>query len=321
MSVERWQLPSGRIATIDLNQPAEAVEDARRLLREFGDAELINKEAPDAGKSVEGENQKPTKDSVESKATRHARAAKAPRGTIAADRRIVVEDVPARDATVHEHAVVEAAPPRDVVRAEDELAHLPLRIRRTTSGLRARVWRSGDGTWWRQGGHVWIRETSGERAFCITLYKGANEGDLRFMLELIEAARAGKGFGSVWHPVTAAWADDLTFSTGSSSRPYADPYTHTDREADVHPCDDDTCAKLWHADADDHELDGGGKSFAEDMGGYEISVQRAQEPDAPWRVRVNVGWFDGMPADVASFVNDLQWMQGECERANRERAA
>lgn len=58
MTVERWRMPSGRVATIDLQQPEAAVEDARRLLREFGDAELINEEAPAAaGTADEGEDQ------------------------------------------------------------------------------------------------------------------------------------------------------------------------------------------------------------------------------------------------------------------------
>lgn len=50
MSVERWRMPSGRVATIDLQQAPEAIEDARNLLREFGDAVLIEDEdAPGAG--------------------------------------------------------------------------------------------------------------------------------------------------------------------------------------------------------------------------------------------------------------------------------
>lgn len=50
MSVERWRMPSGRVATIDLHQAPEAIEDARNLLREFGDAVLIEDEdAPGAG--------------------------------------------------------------------------------------------------------------------------------------------------------------------------------------------------------------------------------------------------------------------------------
>lgn len=44
-TAERWRMPSGRIATIDLQQMPEAVEDARALLREFGEAVLINEEA------------------------------------------------------------------------------------------------------------------------------------------------------------------------------------------------------------------------------------------------------------------------------------
>lgn len=69
-TVERWRMPSGRVATIDLRQSPEAIEDARNLLREFGDAELIKegthpvrtpgdgqKEAPDAVVAARGDDQ------------------------------------------------------------------------------------------------------------------------------------------------------------------------------------------------------------------------------------------------------------------------
>ena len=49
MSLERWRMPSGSIATIDLQQAPEAIEDARNLLREFGDAVLIEEDGPGAG--------------------------------------------------------------------------------------------------------------------------------------------------------------------------------------------------------------------------------------------------------------------------------
>lgn len=56
--IERWRMPSGRVAVIDLSQAPEAIEDARRLLREFGDAEPINEDAPGTGgNQPEGENQ------------------------------------------------------------------------------------------------------------------------------------------------------------------------------------------------------------------------------------------------------------------------
>ena len=48
MSVERYVLPSGRIATLDTSQPAEAVEESRRTLVEGFGAVLEQEEGPDA---------------------------------------------------------------------------------------------------------------------------------------------------------------------------------------------------------------------------------------------------------------------------------
>ena len=42
--VERWRMPSGRIAVIDLAQTPEQIEQARRLLIEYGNAVRIEEE-------------------------------------------------------------------------------------------------------------------------------------------------------------------------------------------------------------------------------------------------------------------------------------
>ncbi|MEV7631991.1 hypothetical protein AB0N64_06245 [Microbacterium sp. NPDC089318] len=56
-AVERWRMPSGRIATIELRQSQKAIDDARDLLRTYGGAVPLNESAPDAvAAAVEGEN-------------------------------------------------------------------------------------------------------------------------------------------------------------------------------------------------------------------------------------------------------------------------
>jgi hypothetical protein len=201
--------------------------------------------------------------------------------------------------------------------AKDEFAHLPVLVRCSSAGARVRVWRTGDGSWWRQGGFVRVQNwpvEGGRRMFVVTLFKGANVADVRFLLDLVEWARRGEGFGEIWGQVEAEWADALTFSTGSASRPYADPYVHTDLSPRALPCSEPLCRSTWHSEYEDHVLDEAYRQS--DAASWEIEVRRPVEGAAPWSVSVHVVDFNGSPVQVAEFVNDLQWMQAECERAN-----
>lgn len=118
-----------------------------------------------------------------SKATRKARAAAARPGTIAADHRIDIDDRIVRNpSTPSREERSELPEPRLRRVVEDEVAHLPLFVR-TTERNRVRIWRSADGSWWRTGGSVRIQRwptPDGERAFVVTLYKGANRGDIEW---------------------------------------------------------------------------------------------------------------------------------------------
>ncbi len=92
-----------------------------------------------------------------------------------------------------------------------------------------------------------------------------------------------------------------------------------DRSPDAVVCDEPLCTAKWHPDWEYHVLDeavsatAGGKSWA-------IGVRRPLEGTEPWFVDVHADDFAGNPADVAAFVNDLNWMRAECERANAARA-
>lgn len=284
---------------------------------------LETKEAPEAvAPAIEGKTKKLGKRSVGSKRTRLARAATATRGTVAADRRIIIEDKPNVKASIHTGAEIRsAAPARSLRDLVDELPGMPVVVRRTGDGKRVRVWRTADGRWWRCGGIVRIQKwgpAGGERHFVVTLFTGANESDVEFLLSLVEDARRGEGFGPIWGPVDASWADELTFSTASSSRRYADPYTTIDRSPDVIVCDEPLCRKAWHPDWADHVLDEAAQSTVGKR--FEVIVRRPVGGDDPWTVEVHADDFFGSPADVSTFVNDLNWMQAECERANACRA-
>jgi hypothetical protein len=237
---------------------------------------------------------------------------------VAADRRIIVEDAPSTSADVHSKSSMRSTVSARQARvAEDEFAHLPVLVRRSTAGARVRVWRTGDGQWWRQGGMVRVQKwpaEGGRRMFVVTLFKGANVADVRFLLDLVEWARHGEGFPEVWAPLEADWADDLTFSTGSASRSYTDPYTHLDNSPDAVACEEPLCPSTWHSEYEDHVLDEAYRQS--ESASWEIRIRRPAEGSVPWSVSVHVVDFDGSPTQVAELVNDLQWMQAECDRAN-----
>jgi hypothetical protein len=257
-----------------------------------------------------------------SKATRKTRAAEARTGTVAADHRIEIVDAPNTSAVVTMRPLHPAKPDARAARlAAGEFASMAVHVVQTRASRRAQVWRTADGEWWRRGGTVRIQkwpEPDGARSFVVFLWKGANEDDLKFMLEQVERARQGIAFDDEWQRVTSDWADDLTFAC-TLSRSYLDPYTHRDDSLHVHACDDALCIRKWHKTYDRHELDEVRKQIPSKEGSYRIAVGR--DVDAPpngWIVDVYTDEFYGTPDDVAAFVSDLQWMQEECRRANEK---
>lgn len=271
--------------------------------------------APGAGgNQPEGTDQKPAEDSIWSKATRRSRAAAALPGTVAADHRVAIQDVPTADAEVGRPTG--QAKRRHTRLADHELRALPLIIRRTEIGRRSYVWRTADGHWWRRGGTIRIQRhprPDGERAFIITLWKGANSDDLRFMLQTVERARRGEDFDLFWDLVAADWADEHTYQS-KTSRPYGDPHTMADHSGRPVICDEPLCGRLWH-DSDEalHELD------AAQGPGYSVSVNRFLS-DRDWHVYVGAQ-AELSEGDLAGFMNDLQWMRTECEKANAGRTS
>lgn len=274
-------------------------------------SQTINKEAPGVGQDAEGGNQKPSQDSVESKATRHARAAAARPGSIASDRKLIIEDSPATEVSVV--LPTGRASRRHARLAASELRALPLVIHQTSAAKRARVWRTPDGTWWRQGGAVRIQrwpDAESERAFVLFVHKGSNSDDVKYLLRVIESARRGEDFDLLWDPVTAEWADELTFVSRMSRR-YDDPYSHRDTSPRAIVCTDSMCRELWHAGVAAHVVD------SAEGPGYSITVCR-YAAEKNWHIDVDTSGTEFTPKDVEGYVNDLRWMIAECERANAE---
>ncbi|MBT2483366.1 MULTISPECIES: hypothetical protein [unclassified Microbacterium] len=269
----------------------------------------MTKEAPGAaGTAAEGEDQKPAKDSIWGKATRRARAGAATPGTIAADRRVAIADGADCEATIHQRPR-QSTSTRRVARITDAVVGLPMIVRRTTVGRRALVWRTADGKWWRKGGVVQIRQqSSGERAFVLTLFKGANAQDAQFLTDIVRDARNGIAL-ELWSRTEAEWADEMTFLF-DSSRPYCDPYTSHDYSAPAEVCAEPLCRHPWHGEAEIvHELDSvGGEA-------YSITICRL-DYEEEWYVDVDVHQSDFSPSQLLGFVNDLQWMRAECEKTN-----
>lgn len=154
----------------------------------------------------------------------------------------------------------------------------------------------------------------------IILLVGANRDDLEHALNVVARTRAGAESRNVsWSKRGkdwADWADDRTFIYEFTSRRYADPYTHEDHSPSVAACADPSCSERWHeTELGVHKIDRIGRQLAGGSGAYEIAVTRALTEEH-WTVDVFADDFYGTPADVASFVSDLQWMQEECRRAN-----
>ncbi len=279
------------------------------------------KNAPGTWQGVEGVNDSGSKQesvaiSVPSgKRARKARARNARRRSVAADHRIVIEDVPAPGIYLADNPTKtsrgQLCDPRELFSA-DELASMPLVIRKTPSGARARVWRSHDGTWYRCGGYLRIEDVNGRRVFQITLSKGANLDDLAFLRREVDRLRTGNS-RRTWRGVVGSLADERTLVHEFRHRPYADPYLNRDPSPRVRVCEEPKCRDQWHGDYDAHTLDA--VSHDTDDGSYSIAVRRERNAST-WCVTVYADDFYGTPKDVSAFVNDLQWMRAECERAN-----
>lgn len=259
-----------------------------------------------------------------SKATRKARAAAARPGTIAADHRIAIDDRPAR--TVYTDGSKQArkryCDPSESF-TDEELATLPLRITNAPSS-RVLVWRGPDGTWYRNGAWLRIRprKDGAGREYQIVLLKGANRDDLQVMLRAIARLRNGEHHQR-WKRVNPTepgweWADDQTYTYSFCSRTYNDPYTHSDRSPDVTACTEPRCRDRWDEEYGVHVVDEVKRTFESDSGPYSYSVRVTRGLDEDqWSVDVYTDDFFGTPDDVARLLNDLQWMQEECRRANQ----
>ncbi|MBP2419662.1 hypothetical protein [Microbacterium imperiale] len=252
-----------------------------------------------------------------SKVAREQRAAKARPGTIAADPRIDIFDTPT-EATMYDEPErkVEYVDPSEHLSAE-EIAAMPLWFRSSSSPVQ--VWRSMDGTWWRDSGHLRIQLCKdGVRRFVLFLSDGATRTDLKHLLDTVHRHRAGKT-RRAWRQHSAGFGgsgDDLTFSLAFHHREYADPYTHRETDLEVAVCDEPLCGADWHDGYGTHEADSVTRKLPEGRGRYQISVTRMPEAGEPWKVDVFSDEFFGTPEDVALFVSDLQWMSETCRRAN-----
>lgn len=263
---------------------------------------------------------KPTAESS-AKTTRKNRARAAIPGTIAANPRIIVEDSPDLEAeTGSIDKITSGIDVRDLFTA-DELSELPIVIRNSRVE-RTRVWRSGNGEWWRVGGRLRLQldRRTGIRSLVVLLCRGANEDDLQWILRAANRTRA-TDLGALWDRIEASWADERTFTLGFCARPYGDPYTHRDASPEVVACDMDLCRDKWHHRNGVHVLDEIERNLPEKRGTYRLRViHEGANDDAGngWIVETYTDDFYGIADDVATFVNDLQWMQGECNRANAE---
>lgn len=259
-----------------------------------------------------------------SKRTRKARAAAAQHGTAAADAKIdiiskIATEIIPWDQVSGTPLVDELVSPADIFTGE-ELATMPLLIRKGHAGCRTKIRRSADGTWWRRGGDLYIREIEGRRCFVIYLWKGATKRDLDSLRAEVDRTRV-QGRSS-WVRSTTTRADEKTLWFRFAEYACKDPFTHVaygDRDDErVFICTDSLCTEKTHYGKEGrHVLDAIYKTIREGVT-YEISVVKdvTDSDDRGWYIDLCTDEFYGTPNDVSTFVNDLQWMREECRRAN-----
>ncbi|MGB3733155.1 hypothetical protein [Microbacterium sp.] len=260
---------------------------------------------------VWSESVAPEKSKAEkARARRKYRALHAPGGSIAADDRVTVEDAPSN------RAEVIVNPFRGAKHYKYDASGLPLIVRKTSRGQRVRIWRTPDGKWWREAGAIQVRKwdgegkstAGGERAFVLTLFKGANVADLEYLREYVDRARADRLVRPLWQRVHADWADRQTFHLGVS-RPYSDPYVHSDKSPLIWFCDDIQCSAAWHEEGADHEHD----EITNDD--YTLTIWRGRHKKK-WLLSVTVDSCGLNSRQAASLANDIQWMQQTCDKLN-----
>jgi hypothetical protein len=262
-------------------------------------------------------------DKATKKKTRKERAKAARPGSVAADSRIHIQSTPS-NTVVFQSEQRKKSPAGNrmfnlgAVFSMDDIAAMPVVIRKTSRGSRVKVWRTGLGTWHRECGLVRVQMQDGVRSVVITLFKGANEADLRFLKDAVDTVRSGHG-GRDWVKVTAPWADDQTYSLIFNSRNYADPFERSDPSPSVWVCDEPHCLAKWHTEESSFHTMERVENEVGKYASYTIEICKdARRPRSSWFIDVVAAEFtEAAPEHVASFVNDLQWMAEECRRANQ----
>lgn len=290
-AVEMWISPvTGRTGTVALDQPVEAVEALRDMMRAQGYT-LQDEEAPGAvAAATEGEIKNPAQGTIDTS---------------------VSPDVDERDLTIVQRTA--DVTPVEVDWAAGNLAHLITTYHDVKTDQEAVEVRS-DGHLWRSACRiVMLTDDNGREQFRVVLFKGATVADVTHADEVIERAKAGYFLRHGWDRI-----EDFNGRPRYLFAEYRRVDGRTSEPALV--CDEPLCSEGWHSVIEDH--------CAEEMlsratgARYEIRVRRpVAEAAVQWQVEVYADDFMGTPEQVAAFMNDLDWCRQACERANKAVAA
>lgn len=163
-----------------------------------------------------------------------------------------------------------------------------------------------------------IELNMGEMTATIRMFKGAASGDLNIARGNLRRAQSA-GFDYLWRKETRDGTDFWILSGLQHGEGKNFGYPRFDNE--LRRCTDEACAETFHTWS---EVDGVEEqeepctldSIVGADGYYSVYAETA--PEGKWQVSAAVDLPDG-PAAVkvaGDLLNDLRWMQGECDRLN-----
>lgn len=191
-----------------------------------------------------------------------------------------------------------------------------------------------EGDAYRDAGNLYIRTgLDGVRRFTAYLSNGSVEADFKYLDDVIVDARNGRMDGWTRHTFKdgdEGWLYEYTNyqidPTAQSKPAYVIIEEQSESDGLVgfgstwgYPCKEPRCSENYHEHEDgSHTLDEVEKAFNA-RGSYQIEVQKDMlAPNSDWYLNL---WFNGdctelAPEQIASLINDLQWMSAECDAAN-----
>lgn len=186
----------------------------------------------------------------------------------------------------------------------ERVAELPV-VTRYNFDRAARTWVSSDGVTYKTAGRIDLTS----EGFRVTLYRGATNDDLGWLVKIVNAAKGGRLVRHGWHRVADG---HLQFTYG---RPISDERARADF---IVPCVQPGCAQLGRHHLTDSLDDPsyGHEAPRPGSGEYDVQIMLWANESPRWRVFV-LGVDEALSPDAAAvFASDLQWAAADCRKLN-----